>query len=221
MRMKSMARSAPALAALCMMACSGAALTAKAAAGQAPQADASAAALVAEARRAFTLHGKPVPPEIFRDMGDGDIADSTGIWVTVDIAAAIGSNLYYDGIKQDHGWLSQSKTNSSMNGAEETAYKFVGATNNGLLVAIASYNGGGSGTFYTLHILDIAAARAFDSDGKPYQRINLTSVRSVVLGDRWDGDVTLAKDTINVVTSRKGPVDKSPRTTMTIKAERP
>jgi hypothetical protein len=220
MRMKSMARSARALAALCVMACFGAPLTAKAAAAQAP-ADAAAAALAAEARRAFTLRGKPVPPEIFRDMGDGDVADSTGIWVTVDLDAAIGSNLYFDDIKQDHGWFSQSKTNSSMNGAEVTAYKFVGATSNGLLVAIASYNGGGSGTFYTLHILDIAAARAFDSDGKIYQRINLTSVRSVALGDRWDGDVTLAKDTINVVTSRKGPADKGPRTTMTIKAERP
>jgi hypothetical protein len=41
------------------------------------------AALIAEARRAFTLNGKQVPPEIFRDFGDGDLADSGTIWVTI------------------------------------------------------------------------------------------------------------------------------------------
>jgi hypothetical protein len=33
------------------------------------------AALIAEVRRAFTLNGKQIPPEIFRDFGDGDLAD--------------------------------------------------------------------------------------------------------------------------------------------------
>ena len=60
-----------------------------------------------------------------------------------------------------------------------------------LLVLIATYNGGGSGTFYTLHILDVSGQRAFDMDGDIYQRINVTSVRNVALGDRWDGNVKI------------------------------
>lgn len=185
-------------------------------------AEESAAALLAEMRHSFTLHGKPVPPEIFRDFGDGDIADSGSIWVTVDVAAAIGSNLYFDDIKKERGWLAQSHANQSINGREETAYRFIGATENGLLVVIASYNGGGTGTFYTLHILDVAAARGWDFDGKPYQRINLTILRSVILGDRWDGDVTIAKNSISIVTTRRGPTDDSGKaTTLTISAERP
>src|SRR5262245_22801991 len=36
----------------------------------------STAALIAEIRRSFTIDGKQVPPEIFRDFGDGDLADS-------------------------------------------------------------------------------------------------------------------------------------------------
>jgi hypothetical protein len=36
-------------------------------------------ALIAEVRRAFTLNGKQIPPEIFRDFGDGDLADSGSI----------------------------------------------------------------------------------------------------------------------------------------------
>ncbi len=168
------------------------------------QSDGSDATLLAEVHRAITLHGKPIPPEVFRDFGDGDIADSGAIWVTVDIEAAIGSNLYADDIKKEGDWLSQKRANPSLNGSEETGYKFIGATDNGLLVVLASYNGGGSGTFYTLHILDVATARAFDLDGKLYRRTNLTSLRSVVLGDRWDGKISIAGDMVRIVTTRSG-----------------
>ena len=166
------------------------------------------AALLSEVRHAFTLHGKPIPPEVFRDFGDGNIADSGSIWVTVDIEAAIGSNLYADDIKKQGQWLSQKRANRSMNGSEETGYTFIGATDNGLLVAVASYNGGGSGTFYTLHILDVAAARAFDLEGKLYRRIDLTVLRSLALGDRWDGAVSIAHNAVRIVTTRQGPADR-------------
>ena len=174
------------------------------------------AALLSEVRRAFTLHGKPIPPEVFRDFGDGDLADSGAIWVTVDLEAAIGSNLYAGDIKREGKWLSQRYANRSLNGSEETGYTFTGATDNGLLVAVASYNGGGSGTFYTLHILDAAAARGFDADGKRYRRINLTVLRSVILGVRWEGEVSIGHNTVRIVTTRRGPADAGVPTTITI-----
>jgi hypothetical protein len=180
----------------------------------------SDAAVLAEVRHSFTLNAKPIPPEIFRDMGDGDLGDSGAIWVAVDIAAAIGSELYGDTIKQEHGWVIQTKPNVSLNNIERTDYTFVGSTDNGLLVVLASYSGGGSGTFYTLHILDVAVARAFDIDGKIYRRINLTDLRNVILGDRWEGDVTIAKNSIRITTTKDGPVG-GPRPPMTIEAERP
>jgi hypothetical protein len=52
-------------------------------------------------RRSFTLGGKLAPPKIFRDMGDGDLADGASILVTADVKAAIGSNLNYDEISHD------------------------------------------------------------------------------------------------------------------------
>ncbi len=192
-------------------------LTATAAA----QSNPSAAALVAEVKRTFTIQGKPVPPEIFRDFGDGDLADSGSIWVTVDLETATGSNLYADDIKQDNGWVSQRKTNDSINGAEETGYIYIGATANGLLVAIASYSGGGSGTFYTLHIMDIAAAKAFDLDGKLYDRVNLTNIRGVPLGDRWNGEVSISGNAIHVLTTRTGPADNGSHIVKSITATRP
>jgi hypothetical protein len=211
---------ATALAVLWIAVCGSATPTASAA-DKSAGAKSSAAALVAEVRHSFTLHGQPIPPEIFRDMGDGDMADSGSIWVTVDVAAAIGSNLYFDTIKQDNGWVSQKKEREKTEN-EETAYKFVGSTDNGLLVVIAAYSGGGSGNFFTLHILDVAAARAFDDDGKPYQRINLTIMRSVALGDRWDGEARIAKNAI--VVTKRGPgvgPDSKDRPTVTITAVRP
>ncbi len=144
-----------------------------AAAQKAPPATNSAAALVAEVRHSFTLHGKTIPPEIFRDFGDGDLANSGTIWVTVDAAAAIDSNLYFDPIRADGRWRFQKKQRLTTDIPEETAYRFYGSTANGLLVVLASYNGGGSGTFYTLHIVDVAAGAGFDIDGRGYQRINL------------------------------------------------
>jgi len=209
-----------ALALLWIMGCCGAAPSANAA-DNAGDAKSSPAAPVAEVRHSFTLHGQPIPPEIFRDMGDGDMADSGSIWVTVDVAAAIGSNLYFDTIKQDNGWVSQKKQREKTD-TEETAYKFLGSTDNGLVVAIAAYSGGGSGNFFTLHILDVSAARAFDDDGKIYQRINLTIIRSVVLGDRWDGEARIVKNAI--VVTKLGPgvgEDSKGRPTVTITAVRP
>lgn len=198
--------------------CAGLALTIALLLSAPASAGGTAASLLAEVRRAFTIEGKPIPPEIFRDFGDGDLADSGAIWVTIDARAATGSNLYFDDIKQDGRWFSQKKTN----GEEETGYRYHGATANGLLVAVAGYSGGGSGHFITLHILDLAAANAFDLDGKIYQRINLTNIRSVPLGDRWDGDIKIEGNTIRVTTTRKGPADDSgKRATVTIEAKRP
>jgi hypothetical protein len=182
---------------------------------------ASTAAPVAEVRRGFTIHGQPIPPEIFRDFGDGDLADSGAIWVTIDAAAAIGSNLYYDPIKQDGAYVSQSKPTPNGGYTEQTAYTSYGTTQNGLIVVIASYSGGGSGIFYTLHIVDVAAARGYDIEGKVYQRINLTNVRSVILGDRWEGELKISSNAIKIITTRNGPADASARAPVTITAERP
>jgi hypothetical protein len=178
---------------------------------------AAPATLVAEVRKSFTINGKPIPPEIFRDSGDGDMADSGSIWVTVDLNAAVGSNLYYDAITDDHDWFSQKTRNTD----EVTGYTYYGSTDNGLLVVLTSWSGGGSGDFIFLHILDLTAALGLDNDGKPYQRINLTNIRSVTLGDRWSGEVSIAKNTIHIATERNGPGDRTESPPATIGATRP
>ena len=161
-----------------------------------------AAGLIAEVRKSFTLRGKPIPPEIFRDFGDGNLADGAPIWTAVDLDAAVGSNQYFDSVRTNGAWIVQGRAAGNGRDPEETAYRYIGATKNGLLIAVATYNGGGTGVFTTLHILDLAATRAFDDEGKTYTRITLSNLRSVALGDRWDGDVTIAGDDVRVTTKR-------------------
>ena len=88
----------------------------------------------------------------------------------------------------------------SFNGPETMSYEFRGATANGMLVFLAAWSGGGSGTFYYLHILDAASNRAFDEDGSTYSRVDLTLVRTYILGDRWQGDVSISGNSVRVVT---------------------
>lgn len=182
-----------------------------------------AAEWVAELRRSFSIDGKPIPPEVFRDFGDGDLSDNGPIWVTVDLAAATGSNLYFDKITRRGDWVEQRKVQADHAvGDELTGYRYIGATENGLLVVVASYSGGGSGVFMTLHILDAATGRGFDALGKAYERLNLTDVQNIPLGDRWLGDVSIARNTVTIVTERAAPNDDSGvRRTMTIEAQRP
>ena len=72
------------------------------------------------------------------------------------------------------------------------------------------------------YLRNIAAARAFDLGGKVYERINLTDLRRIALGDRWEGEISIAKNTVRVVTTRKRPADETgARETMTIVARRP
>jgi len=209
-------RSAVAFGALSALLCS---LQAPAAAGSSE--NKGTAVEVAEVQRAFTLNGQVIPPEIFRDFGDGNLADSDSIWITVDLAAAVGSNLYYDPIRQYGDWKIQKKQRQEADTPEETAYSFKGSTANGLLVVVASYNGGGSGTFHTLHILDVARAAGFDNEGKRYPRVNLTNIRSVALGDRWEGEVKISGNVVRVTTTRGGPAGGNGRAPLTVMAERP
>jgi hypothetical protein len=151
-----------------------------------------------EVRRSFTIGGKPVPPESFADFGDAMMSDNRPIVVTIDANAAIDSNRYADPIKMNGRWVEHMKSGlGSFNGPETMSYEYRGATADGLLVFLAAWSGGGSGTFYYLHILDAASNRAFDEDGSTFSRL----VRTYILGDRWEGVVSISSNSVRIVTN--------------------
>jgi hypothetical protein len=99
------------------------------------------------------------------------------------------------------------------------SYEYRGATANGMLVFLVAWNGGGSGTFHYLHILNAASNRAFDEDGSTYSRPDLTVVRTHVLGDRWQGNVRISGNSVRVVTDSS--LGGHGVTSVTIDARRP
>jgi hypothetical protein len=163
--------------------------------------NAAAADPLSELRRSFTIAGKPVPPQVFGDFGDAMLSDSRPIVVTVDALAAVKSNRYADPIKTNGPWIVQERRQSAGGEPETMSYEYIGAAQNKLMIVVAAWSGGGSGVFYTLHVVDAVWARAFDDGGAPYRRLNLTILRSTALGDRWDGTIKIAGNTIRVETA--------------------
>jgi len=180
---------------------------------------AQAADALTELRASFAIGGKPVPPEVFGDFGDAMMSDDRAVIVGIDALAAIDSNRYADPVSTNGSWIVQAKPQNTGTASETQSYKFVGATTNGLLVVLTSWSGGGTGVFYTLHIVDAAWADAFDDDGAPAKRLVLTPVRSIALGDRWDGDVTIAGNAVRIVTTASR-ADR-PLSTVIVEARRP
>jgi len=180
----------------------------------------AAADPLAEVLLSFTLNGKPIPPEIFSDFGDASLSDDKPIVVVIDARAAMDSNRYADPIRPRGDWIEQEKPGpGGINGPETMAYRYVGRTANGLLVLLAAWSGGGSGNFFWLHVLDARPARAFQTDGSLYERLDLALVRSYALGDRWLGDVTIVGNAIRIQTEHS--LGGSGAPSETIEARRP
>jgi len=164
--------------------------------------NAMAADALEELRKSFTIGGKPVPPGVFGDFGDAMMSDNRPIVVTIDALAAMDSNRYADAVGFNGPWVEQKKAQSEPGFAPEImSYKFIGGAQNGLLIVVAAWSGGGTGVFYWLHIVDAAWADAFDEDGSTYRRLNLTNLRSYALGDSWDGTVTILGNSVRVETA--------------------
>lgn len=178
-----------------------------------------------EVRSTFTLGGKLIPPVVFSDFGDDDLSDaSRSIWVTVDLLAAVGSNLYAAPVvRSPQGWVWQKNGHRGAGASgEDIGYRYVGSTRNGLMLVVAALRTTGTGIFYTLHILDVSPARAFDDDDVPYDRLNLTVIRNLALGDRWRGDVKIDGDMVMVTTPPGEPNNGNTETkTLSFRAKRP
>ena len=181
-------------------------------------APALAAGPLDELRRAFALGGKPVPPTSSATSAPPTSPTRCRRSSRSTSRRRSNSNRYGDPIVRNGDWVEQSRpAEGSLNGAEETGYRFIGVTKNGLLIVVAYYSGGGTGVFYSLYVLDASLAAGFDGDGKPYRRVDLTLLRSVALGDRWQGDVSIAGDTLRIATV-KTPAEGVPKA---IEARRP
>jgi len=159
-----------------------------------------------EIDNSFTYKGKPIHPSIIQEF-TGYLSDKGfPLSVSVDLAAAAGSNRYYDGkVKQPKPGLYS--VDSDM-GQGFFAYRWCGKMADGTQVVRTFSSGGGSGVFEDLYFLQFAIGRGYKPDGSAYNRLLVTAARWFPLGDRSKAEVQVFPDKVVVSqgTDGKGPV---------------
>jgi hypothetical protein len=156
-------------------------------------------ARLAELSHGFMFDGKPVPPRLIQQF-EGLISDGTEpIIITVDLAEAVGSNQFdSEDVERRNGAF-------VVHGPDPDAtfsYEWLGTVRPNVHVLTLDDAPGGTGVFGMLLILKAEVHRATGMDGKPYDQLLLTFVRSYDLGDRDDGKVKVLPGRVIISKSR-------------------
>ncbi len=147
-----------------------------------------------EIDKSFTYKGKPIHPGIIHEF-EGYLSDSGApLSVSIDLAAASGSNQYFDGNVEQLKQGFYSVKDSS--GQGYSGYHWLGKLADGTHVVSAYSNGGGSGVFEHLYFLQFTAGRGYGPDGTPYDRLVMTAIRWYPLGDRSRARVQVLSDKV-------------------------
>lgn len=166
-----------------------------------PAADlfASVDSLLNEANGRFTINEKPIHPGLFQEFAIWLSDNSNPVTVTVDVLAGAKARNEYDAdaVKVQDGYISYSRDNG-----ESFSYKWLGRLSNGLHVVEVADSGGGSGVFSDLFFIRFDKGEGWDNDGKKYDRLLMTVVRTFALGDRDDGEIKVLPDQVIVGKSK-------------------
>ena len=143
--------------------------------------------------QSFSIKGRPVHPNVLRDL-QPLLSDNLPYVVAIDLAASAGSNKYFDGEVNSSGdrWVFVEQDGGRF------SYLWRGRLDNGLHIVQTAGSADGTGEFYTLHFLGVALMPAFDGEGNAYRRVALSTVRQVPLGDRWRGTIELNGNQVTV-----------------------
>lgn len=143
-----------------------------------------------------------INPTIIKDLtaGPGDSGDQV---VSINLLDAQGSNRYAAGVEIDEAAGKNPLVH--VGGEDERfSYRYLGETDSGIMVLQVSRWTGGSGVFESLLLLVARRAMglAVDWDAGLVQpsteRLLLTKLGSVALGDRWQGQIRIKGDTLVV-----------------------
>lgn len=155
--------------------------------------------LLQEVNTHFTLEGKPVHPRLLRKFQTFLSDSGPPAVVSVDLLAAAqdDNEYYYPDVKVKDGFVSYNEQDGS-----EFTYKWLGTVRPGLHVVETYYSGGGTGVFMNLYFFRASLGTGQGEKG-PYAQILLTLMRTpVILGDRDDGDITVAPGQVVIGKSR-------------------
>lgn len=133
-----------------------------------------------------------VNPRIVQEL-TGWISDSAASVTQIDLVEANRSNRFYASpvIRRIRGrdWVF---ANSDSDGPF-FAYRYIGSSPSGIHMLECMENTGGRSIFYTLILLTLTSDKSIDPRGNGTQmreRVMLKTLGSIVLGDRYDGEIT-------------------------------
>ena len=126
--------------------------------------------------------------------------DCPPVTVSVDfMAAAKARNEYDTDIVSVEGRQVRA---GNINSNEYYQYEWLGRLPSGMHVLETTDYSGGSGVFRNLLFLKFTTDKAYDPNGKSYERLLMTVVMVFPLGDRDDGSIEILEDEVIVSASK-------------------
>jgi len=143
--------------------------------------------LLNEANQNFTYKSKPIHPGLVQEFLSWISDRGLPTTISVDIAAPHRNEYFEDAVKiKENGYILLSEEK------EYFYYKWLGRLNNGLHV-LETGEGSieGSGIFKDVYFVKFSIGQGLTDKGDPYSQLLMTTVRNHVLGDRYDGEVSV------------------------------
>jgi hypothetical protein len=155
----------------------------------------------------FTYRGKPVHPRAIKDLTSW-VADPLAGPIAVDVAGTYDSNRYFGDYKvQENGNVFIDLTQENVEDTGWFSYKHLGRLGNGLHVIRTFDNGGGTGVFQSIILVECLLDFEYKSDGGRKSILVIRRRGEFGIGDRYDGkilvdskhnQITISPDSRNV-----------------------
>ncbi len=158
---------------------------------------------LAEADAGFSYAGKPINPKLVQKFSSWESDKSMPKVISVDVAAAFGTNEYSDRSRRKGANVCfDTKDSNGMEDGGFFCYEWLGRLKNGLHVLKISDNGGGSGIFQELFFVKFDKGEGYLEDGEKYERLLMSIVRQYTLGDRADAKIDVSDDRVVIGKTR-------------------
>ncbi len=150
------------------------------------------------ANKDFSYQNKPIHPALVKEFSPL-LSDLHPVSIMVDVAAAFDSNEYCQAVTENTKLGIQCEITNNENGTEEKeffAYKYLGKIAGNIHILETSDYGSGTGIFMSLMLVKFNTDKGFYDDGTPYDQLMMRLVRSINLGDRFNGNIQITSNSV-------------------------
>lgn len=165
---------------------------------------------LAQLNKSFTYRGKAIHPRAIKDLRTW-VADPLPGPIAVDVAGTFDTNRYFGDYNiQENGNVFVDLTQEYLEDTGWFSYKHLGRLANGLHVLRTFDNGGGTGVFQSILLVECLIDYEFKDNGQRRSLLVLRRRGEFGIGDRYDGEVTVdAKNNRITINADKRNIEKT------------